>query len=206
MCAMPEVHVPTTASGKSLFKIVLEVSLISLGVFLGLMGEQWRERSEHHELAMESLRRFQAEIRTNRSTIADLKDYHAGMKNRIDTYLALDAARRAGFNVGLKGIRPASFEHTAWDLAIATQSLTYMDTRLAFALSRVYGAQEDYAELSSGVLQAMYLRPPGQDLGAFFQTLAVYYSDIVIHEPRLLALYDEVLPQLDRAVGAGGKD
>jgi hypothetical protein len=59
MCAMPEVHVPKTASGKSLFKIVLEVSLISLGVFLGLMGEQWRERSEHHELAMESLRRFQ---------------------------------------------------------------------------------------------------------------------------------------------------
>jgi hypothetical protein len=169
------------------------------------MGEQWRERSEHHELALESLRRFQAEIRTNRAKIAELKDYHVEMKDRIDIYLSLDAAKRASFNVGLKGIRPASFEHTAWDLAIATQSLTYVDPPLAFALSRIYGAQQFYAGLTGGMMQAMYLRPPGQDPEAFFQTLTLYYSDIVIHEPGLLAMYDDVLPQLDRAVGTGAR-
>ncbi len=159
---------------------MLEVALIGLGVFLGLMGEQWRERSEHGELAEESLRRFQAEIRTNRARIVALKDYHADMKKRIDAYLALDASKRASFNVAMRGIQPVSFEHTAWDLAMATQALSYMDTRLAFALSRIYGVQQDYSALSGGVLQAMYLRPPGQDLERFFQTVALYYSDIVL--------------------------
>jgi hypothetical protein len=42
---------------KSLLKIVLEVLLISGGVFLGLMGEQWREHTQHRELAEASLRR-----------------------------------------------------------------------------------------------------------------------------------------------------
>jgi hypothetical protein len=75
---MPDVHVPKLdeheeeepvppAAGpvstphrrsRSFVKIGLEVVLISAGVFLGLMGEQWRERSEHRELAEESLRRF----------------------------------------------------------------------------------------------------------------------------------------------------
>ena len=51
--------------------------LISTGVFLGLMGEQWRERSRHHEVAEASLRRFRDEILANRKAVAAVKDYHA---------------------------------------------------------------------------------------------------------------------------------
>ena len=82
---MPDVHVPKLEGhdeepagpvsapvsrshhrGKSLVTIGLEVVLISAGVFLGLMGEQWRERSEHRELAEKALRRFRTEIVANR--------------------------------------------------------------------------------------------------------------------------------------------
>ena len=34
---------------------------------------------------------------------------------------------------------------------------TYVESDLAFALSRVSGVQQQYTELSRGVLQAMYL-------------------------------------------------
>jgi len=37
--------------------------------------------------------------------------------------------------------------------------------------------------------------------GRFFGALSVYYGDIVYYEPRLLELYDEILPQIDRALG-----
>jgi hypothetical protein len=40
-----------TRRSSSLLKIGLEVLLISAGVFLGLMGEQWREHARHRELA-----------------------------------------------------------------------------------------------------------------------------------------------------------
>jgi hypothetical protein len=42
------------ARGKSLLKIGMEVALITTGVFLGLMGEEWRERAEQRELARTS--------------------------------------------------------------------------------------------------------------------------------------------------------
>jgi hypothetical protein len=182
-------------------KIVLEVLLISAGVFLGLAGEQWRQSAEHRELARESLRRFRSEIETNRKAVADVKDYHVTMRQKIGAYLAADANARKTLSVAMQGVRPVTFEHTAWDLAIATQSLTYIDRNLAFNLSRVYSVQDDYAVLSRAVLQAMYLRPPSQDLDGFFHAVALYYDDVVLSEPRLMTMYDEMLPQIDRALG-----
>jgi hypothetical protein len=83
-----------------------------------------------------------------------------------------------------------------------TQSLTYVDPSLAFALSRIYTIQQGYAELSRGILQAMYLLPPmTENPTAFFGALSIYYGDIVLYEPKLLELYDEILPQIDRALG-----
>ena len=215
---MPEVHLPQldeheeegtpaapTAAhrprGKSLFKIALEVMLIATGVFLGLAGEQWRESARHREMAEASLRRFRSEIVTNRTAVANVKDYHVTMKKKLAAYFAADAKTRPKVEVNLRGIQPASFEHTAWDLALATQSLAYIDPRLAFALSRVYTSQQDYAELSRGVLQAMYVLNPTENETAFFGAVVVYYGDIVLYEPKLLSLYDELLPQIDKALG-----
>jgi hypothetical protein len=217
---MPEVHLPqldeheeeaapASASpmashrprGKSLFTIALEVMLIGTGVFLGLAGEQWRERAQHREMAEASLRRFRSEILTNRETVAGIKDYHVTMKKRLDAYFAANAKTRPNLEVKLRGVQPAFFEHTAWDLALATQALAYIDSSLAFALSRIYTSQQDYAELSRGVLQAMYVLNPIKNEEAFFGAVVIYYGDIVLWEPKLLSMYDELLPQIDRALG-----
>jgi hypothetical protein len=206
----PEVHTGDLARpdanrrSKSLLKIGLEVLLISSGVFLGLMGEQWRERAHHRELAETLLRRFRDEIVTNRKAVAAVKDYHVTTKERLDALLAADAKTRPTMleSVGLKGIQPASFERTAWDLALVTQALTYIDPPLAFALSRIYTTQQGYAELSRGILQAMYvITPMNENPIPFFSAVAVYYGDIVYYEPKLLGMYDDVLPQIDRALG-----
>ena len=193
-----------THRSKSLLKIGLEVLLIGTGVFLGLMGEQWRERAHHRELAEASLRRFRDEILANRKAVAAVKDYHTTTKKSLDAFFAADARTRPSAQdaIRVRGIQPASFERTAWDLALVTQSLTYVDPSLAFALSRIYTTQQSYAELSRGILQAMYLLPPmSENPIPFFGALSVYYGDIVYYEPRLLELYDEILPQIDHALG-----
>ena len=74
-------------SAQWFLRIGLEVILISVGVFLALMGEQWRENAHHRELAADSLRRFRVEIETNRKGIAAVKDYHVGLLKSIRTYL-----------------------------------------------------------------------------------------------------------------------
>ena len=48
----------------------------------------------------------------------------------------------------------------------------------------------------------MYLLPPMiENPTAFFGALSIYYGDIVLYEPKLLELYDEILPQIDQALG-----
>jgi hypothetical protein len=36
---------------------------------------------------------------------------------------------------------------------------------------------------------------------SFFSSVLVYYCEMTIFEPRLLKLYDDILPQLDKALG-----
>jgi len=191
----------TTRQGRGIGKILLEIVLISAGVFLGLAGEQWRQGAEERAMGREALRRFRSEIATNRAAVESVRAYHADMRTRIKAYLAADATARKSLTVELKGIQPVTFEHTAWDLALATQSLTYIDRGLAFDLSRIYSSQDDYAGLSRSVLQAMYLRPPTEDLDAFFRVVALYYDDVVLDEPRLIEMYDAVLPRIDKMLG-----
>lgn len=97
----------------------------------------------------------------------------------------------------IRGLQPAFFEHTAWDLALATESLAHIDPQVAFGLSRIYGLQQTYAELTRGIMQAVYLRPLTEN----FEALMAYYGDLVLWEPQLLLMYDELVPQIDRALG-----
>jgi hypothetical protein len=38
-----------------------------------------------------------------------------------------------------------------------------------------------------------------------FEGLAAYYGDLVLWEPNLLPMYDEILPQIDRALGESSR-
>src|SRR6476646_7875446 len=126
---MPDVHIPKLdahAGGKSIFKVVLEIAFIGVGVFLGLMGEQWREARHQRELAHEALRRFRAEIVENRASVVAVKDYHATLQKELETEFAKPAQKRTGEGVHLNGIRPPRFDRSAWDLALGTQALSYI--------------------------------------------------------------------------------
>ena len=191
---------------KSFVTIGLEVVLISAGVFLGLMGEQWREGSEHRELAKESLRRFRNEIVTNRDAIVSRRDYHATLKQELTTYFASDApktsARFAETVHMTMGIGPVFFEQAAWDLALATEALAYIDADLAFALSRAYTLQQEYSGIQRAIAQStIYGRSWTQDLDGVMRSILNYMGDASYFDPALLKAYEEVLPQIDRALG-----
>ena len=184
-------------AGRSLAEVVL----IALGVFLGLAAEQWRDRADRNERAAETLRRIHAEMAANRDEIKRVVDYHLDAQRQLKEFLAAPAAKRSEMSVRLEGIQPAQFEHTAWQLALATQALVDIDPELSFSLARTYGFQARYEGLTEGITDAMYLRPPGENLTAFFQSLSLYYSDVVELEPALTKMYDEVLPRIDNALG-----
>jgi hypothetical protein len=203
---MPDVHIPKLEGhgrGKATLKLVLEVALISVGVFLGLLGEQWRENAHHRDLARASLRRFRAEIVENRDAVAAVAEYHVTLRKQLQAALKNGAEQSARADIEFHGIRPPSFDRSGWDLAIATQSLAYIDSDLALSLASIYNVQETLTTLTHGVTQAMYLTPPIDDNSSrtFFGSVLIYYGDLVIYEPRLLEMYDAILPRIDSAIG-----
>jgi hypothetical protein len=192
----PRFRAPT-----SLLRFAAEVLFVGMGVFLGLMGDEWRERSQQRQQAESSLRRLRTEIATNRAAVARVKDYHLAKKGDIDRYFGAAIGDRPKIGVEIRGLQNAYFERTAWDLALATGSLAHMDPQIAVALSQIYTLQQDYADLTRGIMQALYLRPPTENADQFLGAISGYFGDIVLWEPRLLQLYDELLPRIDRALG-----
>jgi hypothetical protein len=181
---------------KWLLKILVEVTFISLGVFLALMGEQWRERVHTRELARGTLQRFRVEIVRNRKSVEAVKDYHKTVLTSLQQYMDADEAKRDRQQVRVRGLQPATLEHTAWDLAFATQSLADIDPALAFELSRIYGLQTRYEDVTRSILQAIYIRPVGENL----EGLYYYYGDAVIWDTALLKMYQDIVPQIDRVL------
>ncbi len=189
--------------GRSVGRFLLEVVLIGTGVFLGLMGEQWREHARHRKLAEASLERFRAEILGNREALAAVTGYHATVKSELAAYFASERSKTAKpFDVHLsKGLGPVFFERTAWDLALATQSLAYVEPAVAFAVSHAYTVQQDYGRLQLAILQStVYGRSPSQDFDGYWRSILAYYGDISIFDPTLMRAYDEALTQIDRTL------
>jgi hypothetical protein len=64
----------------------------------------------------------------------------------------------------------------------------------------VYNRQAEHHELSSYLIQSEFQQPPseGQDFAPFLQKVDVYFDDANLDESRILALYDNVLPKINR--------
>jgi hypothetical protein len=201
---VPDIRVPKLDEhgSKSVMKTAFEVVMIALGVFLGLAGEQWREARHQRDMADQALRRFRTEITENRTSIAAVKDYHSDLRKRLHAEFDKPANKRSLDHVEMHGIRPATLDHSAWDLAIATQSLAYVDPALSLSLSQLYNTQATVAALGNGLLQSMYVQPPIDDARAttFFGAVMLYYDDMDAYEPALLKLYDDLLSKIGKAL------
>jgi len=187
---------------RPVLRVLVEIALIAAGVFLGLAGDAWREREQKREAARASLRRFRAEIAANRAAVAAVRDYHVTTLASVRSYLAKPNRTRNVADVQIEGLQWVTFEHTAWDLALATQSLAFLDSDVAFALSRIYSAQQSYTELTRGMTQAMYLLPRQENFDVFAEAAEAFFGDLTFMEPKLITMYDELLPTIDRALGA----
>ena len=202
----PHAAAPHAAAprGRSLVRGAFEVALIAAGVFLGLMGDQWRERAQHREVAEGALRRFRTEVAANRAALASQVAYHDSTLKALRAFFAADHPKTAAhFRVNFHGLGPVTFEQTAWDLALATQALAYMDPELAYAISRTYTIQRGYAGQQGAITQStVYGRSWTQDFEGYWRSMLGYYGDLAYLDPALLRAYDDVLPRIDRALGA----
>lgn len=188
---------------RSLSGFLLEVGLIGLGVFFGLWANDWHESQEHRALAANTLRNFDDEMHANEETVQRNRDYHETLAAQLATFSHEKNHSQEEFNrtVRFLGVRPAMFEHTALDLALATQALSYLPPDLAFSIARVYTKQRMIQTLEDNFLAGGFT--PGSlgnpDATGFAASMQTYLGDINVLEPEILSEYRQVIPEIERA-------
>lgn len=191
---------PVEKRGNSVGKFVGEIILIAVGVFLGLAADQWRDNVKHRQAAHESLERFRAEVVTNRKAVSDALPYHIQKFNAFRSYLDQPRKGRDSNKVDMHGLRPVPFEHTAWDLALATQSLGDIPPSVAFELSRVYNEQQRVTAIGDGAIRSLYALPIQENFDGFAWAVTLFFSDVTEMEPEMIKMYDALLPLIDKAL------
>lgn len=193
---------------KSLLKILLEVLLITAGVFLGLAGESWRETRAHRELAGQSLRMFRDELRANRAAVLRVHQRHKDQAKGLDDYFSANGP--ALMAAMLDPTKPlpspypdtvtdsAVFDFSAWDVALATESLAYIDPELVAMISDAQRMQQMVEEDHKAIRQVSY---SFQNQVHWLRGLAGYFGDTALHEQLLLERYEKLLPRLEAAIG-----
>jgi hypothetical protein len=192
--------------GKSIPSLILEVAMIVVGVFLGLAAEQWREGRHEHELALASLRNFRAEVVTNQAEITRVRSYHEALARNLQKFTEEKTPhtfRRFMTDVQFQGTRTVNLEHTAWDLALATQALSYIKPDMAYAISRLYTRQQTFQTMENGFMQSAFTPTVFADTSntvGLTIAMMTYMGDVNIQEPGLLKAYKVMLPKLDSAL------
>lgn len=192
-------------SKRSFFDLLVEVALITVGVFLALLASNWHEDREHRALGQAALRNFAGEMRTNQQAIQQQRQYHETLARELEQFLQSHeppTKERLERSVHFTGVHPIVFEHTAWDLALATQALSYLPPALAFDISKVYTEQSAFQILENSFLVSAYSPSSFVDDNprAFATAIQVYLGDVNHAEPTLLQRYEKGIPEVDRAL------
>ena len=83
--------------------------------------------------------------------------------------------------------RELFFEQAAWDLAIATQELVYVDADLAFKRSRAYTLQREYVQLQRTIVQSTISGQSWtQDIESVLRSILNYLGDVSYFDPVML--------------------
>jgi hypothetical protein len=189
---------------RSFPNLLFEVVLIAVGVFLALWANNWHEDREHRAQARAALRNFASEMEANRQAIQHNRAYHETFARELREFLASKepaSEDRLNKSVHFEGMRPVIFEHTAWDLALATQALSYLDPDLAFDISKVYTEQNAFQKLEDSFLAAAFTPASlsSDNVKGMATAMELYLIDVNQQEPAILQLYDKVIPEVKGA-------
>jgi len=127
----------------------------------------------------------------------DLEAYFAAHGNELNAHL-VDPRKPIPGPVPDNVTDSAGFDYSAWDLALATQSLSYIDPDLVASMSAAYRMQQMYEDAHRAIAQTSY---SFTDPVYWLRGVTNYFGDAALWEELLLKRYDDLLPRLDRALG-----
>ena len=149
----------SSSHSRPILEWLIEAALVGVGVFLGLLANQWHEDRQHRELADATLRYFHEEILANKRAIERVRPYHATLSREVGRFLQAEGPRTTATSSS-RTFTSAGWSR--WSLNVLPGISLWRHSRfpiclrkLAYAISRVYTRQQTFQTLQNGFLQAI---------------------------------------------------
>lgn len=143
--------------GKGLF----ETAIVTVGVFLALMVDEWRQEAEREQLADEARTALREELLTNREGV---------VQRMIVTSTVLAATQQDPTDVarlvGERRNRPLLTYDAAWTMTIETGAIRWLEPAERTRLANVYGSLDRLREVIANELvrwTELAAFPPGPE-------------------------------------------
>lgn len=133
-------------------QLIIEVLSIILAVFLALAVNRWKENYDHEKTADIALKSIIGELKSNSKDLTTVMPLHISLR---DTIQKISRNRKRDHNYALN-FTPAFLKKTAWETAISTQAVMYMDYEIVSKLSSVYNYQEAYFQTNNNYIQSTF--------------------------------------------------
>ncbi len=186
-----------------ILRVLAESVLVVGSILLALALDEWSEDQDYQDLATLSLTNFEREIQQNRLRLEDVTLFHVGLRDVLNNMDASGAAVPANtIRNMMEGFQPAILVSTAWETAVATGALGYMDYDVISGLSLTYNLQERLVALNQSGLNDLLVggfRSGETDLLVYSATR--YMRELTGAEQRLQGVYDLVLDVVAEAIG-----
>ena len=184
-------------------RVLVESVLVVGSILLALALDEWNEDLEFQNLADRSLVNFEREIQQNRLRLADVTLFHLELR---DVLVNMDASAVAvpatTIRNIMEGFQPAILVSTAWETAVATGALGYMEYDVVAGLSLTYNLQERLVTLNRSGLNDLLvggLRSGETELLVYAANR--YMRELTGAEQELEGVYDLVLGLIAETIG-----
>ncbi len=149
-------------------------------------------------------------MEANREATQRNRQYHETLARELHEFLTSKeppSEDRLSKSVHFEGMRPVTFEHTAWDLALATQALSYIKPDLAFDISKVYTEQNGLQKLQDSFLASAFTPASlsADNVKGLATAMEFYLIDVNLKEPAMVSRYEEIIPAVKRALAGDAR-
>ena len=184
-------------------RVLVESVLVVGSILLALALDEWNEDQDYQDLAMLSLVNFEREIQRNRLRLEDVSPFHAGLRDVLANMDAegVDVPATTVRSI-LEGFQPALLVSTAWETAVATGALGYMDYEVVAGLSLTYNMQEQLVTKNrSGLNDLLLVGFRTGEVDLLVYSANRYMRELTEAEQELQGVYDLVLGLIAETIG-----
>lgn len=193
-------------TGSWIASIAIELVLLVISILLALSVNNWREEASHRDLVASALRGIKAQIQENRdSTAVLLADHEALLETLQKTKYGPEHDGKFALQIfieqtGTNGLELTIPIQSAYDIAIASGAMRYMDYETASMLAGLNSMETNGVIVATRRLQENFLTEGMIDAGQAkmqLNLLTMYLADTVFQERGLIEEYDRVLVRLE---------